>query len=86
VEADAMMDTETITSLIRDALPEADIDVRSDDGVHFAALVVARDFEGLSRIRRHQLVYGALGERMGGEIHALALRTLTPEEASQQAG
>ncbi len=81
-----MMDSETIAGLIREALPQADIDVRSDDNVHFAALVVAPDFEGLSRIRRHQLVYGALGERMGGEIHALALRTLTPDEARQQAG
>mgnify|MGYP001546560533 CR=1 FL=1 len=81
-----MMDTETISGLIRDARPKAEVDVRSDDGVHFAALVVAPDFEGLSRLRRHQLVYGALGERMGGEIHALALRTLTPAEASEAAG
>lgn len=79
-----MMDTQTIISLIQEALPNARVDVRSDDNVHFAAQVVSPDFNGLSRIRRHQLVYGALGERMGGEIHALSLRTLTPEEVSGQ--
>jgi acid stress-induced BolA-like protein IbaG/YrbA len=50
------------------------------DGQHFQALVVSREFEGLSRVRRHQRVYAALGERMREEIHALSMRTLTPEE------
>ncbi len=78
------MDTHTIIGLIQEALPDAQVDVRSDDNVHFAAQVVSPAFDGLSRIRRHQLVYGALGERMGGEIHALSLQTLTPEEVSGQ--
>jgi acid stress-induced BolA-like protein IbaG/YrbA len=50
------------------------------DGQHFQALVVSRAFAGQSRVQRHQLVYRALGERMREEIHALSMRTLTPEE------
>ncbi|HXZ91599.1 MAG TPA: BolA family protein [Burkholderiales bacterium] len=50
------------------------------DGQHFTALVVSGEFAGRSRVQRHQLVYGALGERMREEIHALSMRTLTPEE------
>ena len=50
------------------------------DGEHFQALVVSRAFAGKSRVQRHQLVYGALGDRMRAEIHALSMRTLTPEE------
>jgi acid stress-induced BolA-like protein IbaG/YrbA len=50
------------------------------DGQHFTALVVSREFEGRSRVQRHQLVYAALGERMREEIHALSMRTLTPGE------
>jgi acid stress-induced BolA-like protein IbaG/YrbA len=50
------------------------------DGAHFQAQIVSAAFEGLSRVRRHQLVYGALGERMREEIHALSMQTLTPAE------
>ena len=50
------------------------------DGQHFQALIVAAAFAGKSRVQRHQLVYGALGDRMREEIHALSMRTLTPEE------
>ena len=53
------------------------------DGQHFQAVVVSRAFEGKSRVQRHQLVYQALGERMREEIHALSMKTLTPEEAKQ---
>ena len=52
------------------------------DGQHFQAVVVSGAFEGKSRVQRHQLVYAALGERMREEIHALSMRTLTPEEWS----
>jgi len=52
----------------------------SGDGQHFQALIVSAQFGGRSRVQRHQLVYGALGERMREEIHALSMRTLTPEE------
>jgi len=50
------------------------------DGEHFEALVVSAIFIGKSRVQRHQAVYAALGERMREEVHALSMRTLTPEE------
>ena len=52
----------------------------SGDGQHFEALIVSASFRGKSRVQRHQLVYQALGERMREEVHALSMRTLTPEE------
>lgn len=57
------------------------------DGSHFEAVIVSADFAGKSRIQRQQLVYKALGGRMeSGEVHALSMRTLTPEEWQQQNG
>jgi len=50
------------------------------DGQHFEAVVVSEEFAGKSRVQRHQRVYQALGERMREEIHALSMKTLTPEE------
>lgn len=50
------------------------------DGRHFFATIVSAEFEGLTRVRRHQRVYAALGERMREEIHALSMKTLTPAE------
>ena len=50
------------------------------DGQHFEALIVSKTFEGRNRVQRHQLVYAALGDRMRQDIHALSMRTLTPEE------
>jgi len=50
------------------------------DGQHFEALIVSPEFRGKLPVARHQLVYGALGERMHAEIHALSMQTLTPEE------
>jgi len=74
------MQIEEIDALIRSALEIAELDVRSDDGVHFSAVVVSPEFEGLRQLQRHQLVYRALGERMGREIHAMSIRALTPAE------
>ena len=76
------MDSATIEQMIRDGLPGAEVRVSGDDGVHFEAVVVSDDFEGLPTIKRHRLVYGTLGAYMGREIHALGLRTLTPAEHS----
>lgn len=76
------VNAETIQSLIEQGLPGARADVRGDDGVHFEATVVAEAFRGKLPLARHRLVYATLGERMGGEIHALALKTLTPDEAA----
>jgi acid stress-induced BolA-like protein IbaG/YrbA len=50
------------------------------DGQHFQAVVVSHAFTGKSRVQRHQLVYQALGERMREEVHALSMKTLTPQE------
>ena len=50
------------------------------DGQHFFATIVSDAFEGMRPIARHQLVYAALGDRMRAEIHALSMKTLTPEE------
>ena len=77
------MNAHTIKSLIQQRLPDALVEVSGEDGTHFEALVVSPAFVGLSLIRQHQLVYAALGERMRAEIHALSLRTLTPEQAQQ---
>ena len=76
------MDAETIRKLIESGLPGARADVQGDDGVHFEATVVADAFRGKLPLARHRMVYATLGEKMGGEIHALQLRTLTPEEAA----
>ncbi len=54
------------------------------DGQHFFATIVAAVFDGLTRIKRHQRVYQALGDRMRAEIHALSMKTLTPAEWAQQ--
>jgi acid stress-induced BolA-like protein IbaG/YrbA len=74
------MSPKQIEELITGALPGALVNVRSSDNVHYEATVVSQAFAGLRPLQRHKLVYGALGERMGGEIHALALETLTPDE------
>ena len=56
------------------------------DGRHFFATIVSSEFEGASRIARHQRVYGALGERMREQVHALSMKTLTPEEWARTGG
>ena len=76
------MTPDLIRQLIEQGLPGARADVRGDDGVHFEATVVSDAFHGKLPLARHRMVYATLGERMGGEIHALALKTVTPEEAA----
>lgn len=74
------MSAEQIEAMIRDALPEAEVTITdlAGDGNHFQAHVVSAAFAGKSRVQQHQMVYQALGGRMGGELHALALTTATP--------
>ena len=79
------MTPDIIQNLIETGLPGARARVVGDDGVHFEATVVSEAFRGKLPLARHRMVYATLGERMGGEIHALALRTLTPEEADKAA-
>lgn len=77
------LDAETIRKLIETGLPGAEVAVQGDDGVHFEASVVSEAFRGKLPLARHRLVYATLGDLMGGAIHALALKTVTPEEAAQ---
>jgi len=79
------MQASELQSLIKAALPDAEVIVRGE-GDHFEAVVVSRQFAGRTMVQQHRLVYAALGDRMGGEIHALALRTLTPEAWQGSAG
>lgn len=79
------MTPDIIQNLIETGLPGAQARVQGDDGVHFEATVVAEAFRGKLPLARHRMVYATLGARMGGEIHALALRTLTPDEAGSAA-
>jgi acid stress-induced BolA-like protein IbaG/YrbA len=75
-----------VARLIQAALPGAEVRVESDDQTHFTAVVVAPQFAGKRPLARHQLVYGALGARMGGEIHALSIEALTPDERAARGG
>ncbi|MDH5831168.1 BolA/IbaG family iron-sulfur metabolism protein [Luteimonas sp. M1R5S18] len=77
------MTPDFIRTLILQGMPGARVEVAGDDGVHFEALVVSDAFAGKLPLARHRMVYATLGERMGGEIHALALKTLTPDEAAR---
>jgi len=76
------MDSQTIQHLIAAGLPDAKVDVSGPDGVHFEATVVSATFAGKAPLARHRMVYATLGDLMGGAIHALALKTLTPDEAA----
>ncbi len=76
------MNPELIAQLIEAGLPDAKVSVHGDDGVHFEATVICQAFAGKLPLARHRMVYATLGERMGGEIHALSLKTLTPDEAA----
>ena len=75
------MEAGEIEKMIKDALPDAEVTIKDlkGDGDHYAAHVVSAAFEGKSRVQQHQIVYQALKGRMGGELHALALQTSTPE-------
>ena len=70
-----------IERLIKTGLPDAEveiIDLAGDDD-HFSAIVTSRDFVGLPKLKQHQLVYKALGDHLGGALHALQLQTLPPK-------
>jgi acid stress-induced BolA-like protein IbaG/YrbA len=66
--------------MIKSGIPDASVTVSGDDGVHFEAHVVSPSFAGKATLQRHRMVYATLGKLMGNEIHALGLRTETPEE------
>ena len=74
------MAADDIASMIRAAIPDADVEITdlAGDGDHYAARVVAESFRGMTRVKQHQAVYAALGGRMGGVLHALQLTTAIP--------
>ncbi|CAA2143028.1 MULTISPECIES: BolA family protein [Methylobacterium] len=76
------MDARDIEAMIREALPDATIEIKdlAGDGDHYAATVISSAFKGKTRVAQHQLVYGALQGRMGGVLHALALTTGVPQD------
>ena len=76
-----MFEASRIKDLIEEELPDCNAIVRDDanDGEHFSAFVVSSAFVGLSLVQQHQLVYKALGQHMYNDIHALALKTFTPD-------
>ncbi|MEQ6292364.1 BolA family protein [Vogesella sp. GCM10023246] len=81
-----MVSATYIQDVISAGLPCDFIQVNGDDGTHFDAVIVSPEFSGRNRVQRHQLVYKALGDRMRAEIHALSMKTLSPEEWAQQQG
>jgi acid stress-induced BolA-like protein IbaG/YrbA len=74
-----MVEPVSIERSIRAGLDCTHLEV-TGDGAHFEAVIVSPRFDGLTRVRQHQLVYAALGERMRDEIHALSMKTYSPQE------
>ena len=79
------MAADEIERLIREAIPDAEVTIRdlAGDGDHYAARVVSASFAQMPKVRQHQLVYAALGGRMGTQLHALQLETAAPAEESR---
>lgn len=69
-----------IEQMIKEAFPDAVVEIQDlrGDGDHYAAIVTSAAFKGKSRVQQHQMVYGALKGKMGGQLHALALTTQAP--------
>ena len=78
------MTRDEIKALLAQGMPGASVEVEGDDGVHFAARIVFDGFAGLNPVKRHQLVYKALGDHMQQAIHALSIQTYTPDEWQRQ--
>ena len=76
------MQSEEILTMIQQGFPDAEVRV-SGDGRHFDAVVVSGAFAGKTLLEQHRLVYSTLGDKMGGDIHALTIKTYTPEQWAQ---
>jgi acid stress-induced BolA-like protein IbaG/YrbA len=81
-----MISSQQLQGWIQAGLACEHIEVRGDDGQHFEALVVSPAFLGKSPVARQQMVYKTLGDKMHAEIHALSMKTLTPEEWAAKHG
>ncbi len=70
-----------IERLIKRGIPDAKVEITdlAGDDNHFAAVVISAQFAGKSKLQQHQLVYKALGQTMGGALHALQLQTSAPK-------
>ena len=79
-----MATPENIKEWIEQNLAESEVEI-SGDGRHFDAVIVCAGFAGKTRIQQHQMVYAALGDRMKEDIHALSMRTMTPEDQIEEA-
>ena len=81
-----MVQPDAVEAAIQQVIPDANVTVEdlTGGGDHLQVTVVSSAFSGLSRIRQHQMVYGALGDRMKAQIHALSMRTLTSKEKNAQ--
>jgi len=79
-----MVTPESIRLNIAQGLTTEHLSVVGDDGTHFEAVIVSEAFAGKSRVQRHQMVYQTLGDRMRAEIHALSMKTYTPQEWQSQ--
>ena len=77
------MNADEVKNTIMNGLPCDHVEVIGDDGQHFEAVIVSPQFTGKNKVQQHQLVYLTLGERMRAEIHALSMRTFTPEGWAQ---
>ena len=75
------MTASDIVDMIKEAIPDAQVEITDlrGDGDHYACNVISSAFTGKNRVQQHQMVYKALGGRMGGELHALALQTSAPQ-------
>jgi len=80
-----MLTANELRNYIMTGIPCDHVEVLGDDGQHFEAVVVSAQFTGKNKVQQHQLVYLALGDRMRAEIHALSMRTFTPEVWAQVA-
>jgi len=80
-----MLTAENVKTYIESVLPCEHVQVEGDDGRHFQALIVSAQFQGKNTVQQHQMVYKSLGDKMKQEIHALSMKTLTPEQWTKQA-
>ncbi len=79
------MQAQAIKELLQQHLPDAEIVVEGEDGQHFSCVIISPSFQGKSRVEQQQMIYAALGSHItSGTIHALSLKTYTPEEYQQR--
>ena len=73
-----------IQTMLESQLHDCSATVVSDDNTHFEATVISEAFDGKRPLQRHQMVYSALGDKIGGDIHALSIQAFTPKEWQQR--